>query len=48
MCKSKFNETLCNDLKSDIFIRNNNLSNEDNDFDKVLDFNSNQYYFCFF
>ena len=47
ICKSKFNETLRDDLKSDIIIRNNNLSNEDSDFVKVLDFNSNQDFFCF-
>lgn len=48
ICKSKFNETLRDDLKSDIIIRNNNLSNEDSDFVKVLDFNSNQDYFVFY
>ena len=36
------------DLKSDIIIRNNNFSNEDSDFVKVLDFNSNQDYFVFY
>ena len=47
ICKSKFNETLQGDLKSDIIVRSHNLSNEDSDFVKVLDFNSNQDFFCF-
>lgn len=48
ICKSKFNETNRDDLKSDIIIANNNLSKEDSIFINVFDFNSNQEYYVFY
>lgn len=47
ICKSKFNETSRDDLKSDIIVNNNCLSNSDSKYINVFDFNSNQEYFVF-
>lgn len=48
ICKTKFEETNRNDLKSDVILANNNLSETSHTFINVLDFYSNQKYYLFY
>ncbi len=47
ICKTKFNETNRNDLKKDVILSNNNLSDSET-FVNVFDFYSNQEYYLFY